>query len=60
MRHRSADLSPQAFMRARYPRSLVKNRRREAAAPYHSEFGAGRSKDGLGQDVPATMKKWLL
>ena len=44
-------------MRARCPRSLVKNRRREAAAPYHSELGAGRSKDGLGQDVPATMKR---
>ncbi len=50
-------LSPQALMRARCPRSLVKNRRREAASPYHSELGAGRSKEGLGQDVPATMKR---
>jgi hypothetical protein len=25
-----------------------------------SEHGAGRSMDGLGQDVPATMKKTLL
>ena len=53
----SADLSPQALMRARCPRSLVMNRRREAASPYHSKLGAGRSKDGLGQDVPATMKR---
>jgi hypothetical protein len=43
MRLCSADLSPQALMRARCPRSLVKNRRREAASPYHSELGAGRS-----------------
>jgi hypothetical protein len=25
-----------------------------------SELGAGRSKDGLGQDVPATMKRSLV
>jgi hypothetical protein len=43
MRLCSADLSPQALMRARCPRSLVKNRRREAASPYHSKLGAGRS-----------------
>ena len=47
-------------MRAKCPRSLVKNRRREAASPYHSEFGARRSKDGLGQDDPATMKRLIL
>jgi hypothetical protein len=35
MRLCSADLSPQAQRRARCPRSLVKNRRREAASPYH-------------------------
>ena len=41
------------FMRGRER----KNRRREDVTPYHSDHGAGRSKDGLGQDVPATMKK---
>ena len=57
MRLCSADLSPQAQKRARCPRSLVKNRRREAAAPYHSKLGTGCSKDGLGLQVPATIKK---
>ena len=41
MRLCSADLSPQATKRTKYPHSLVKNRRREAASPYHSELGAG-------------------
>ena len=58
MRLCSADLLPQALMRARCPRSLVMNRRCEAASPYLSKLGARCSKDGLGQDVPATMKTW--
>jgi hypothetical protein len=56
MRLCSADLSPQALKRAGCPRSLVMNRRREAASPYLSKLGAGCSKDGLGQDVPAAAR----
>jgi len=33
------------------------SRRCETASPYRSELGAGCSKDGLGQDVPATWKR---
>ncbi len=39
----SAYLSPQALMQAKCPRSLIKNRRREAASPYHSKLGTGHS-----------------
>ena len=45
------------------PPSLLlreKNRRCEAASPYLSKLGARCSKDGLGQDVPATMKRLIL
>ena len=51
MRLCSADSSPQALMRARCPRSLVKNRRRETAAPYNSKKWAG---------CPRSLRKPLL
>ena len=37
MRPRSADLPPQALMRARCPGSLLMNRRREATSPYRGK-----------------------
>jgi hypothetical protein len=46
MRLCSADLSPQALMRARCPHSLVENRRCEAASPYHVGI--------MEQDAPRT------